>query len=115
MKQLYGDIRLVLQCIQKSSFFSNILNDEIIMAAIKVLASQTREVGVFCLLLASIPGASEGWEQVPNGLGMRLGNKTQFDFFLFYITHINFVMKYNHQLLCLPLHSLNRSTNLCSC
>lgn len=54
MKQLYGDIRLVLQCIQKSSFFSNILNDEIIMAAIKVLASQTREVGVFCLLLASI-------------------------------------------------------------
>lgn len=110
MKQLYGDIRLVLQCIQKSSFSSDILNDEIIMAAIKVLASQTREVGVFCLLLTSIPGASEGWEQVPNGLGMRLGNETQFLFFT-----LLKVMKYNRQLLCPPPHSLNRLTNLCSC
>ena len=47
MKQLYGDIRLVLQCIQKSPFSSDILNDEIIMSAIKVLASQTREVSLF--------------------------------------------------------------------
>ena len=83
MKQLYGDIRLVLQCIQKSPFSSDILNDEIIMAAIKVLASQTREVGLFCLLQPSDLGASEGWERVPNGLGMRLGNEAQFLVFRF--------------------------------
>ena len=44
-RQRYGDIRLLLQCIQKSRFGSDSLNDEIIMAAIKVLANQTREVG----------------------------------------------------------------------
>ena len=44
LRQLYGDIRLILQCIQKSRFSSDALNDEIIMAAIKVLASQTKEV-----------------------------------------------------------------------
>jgi len=48
LRQLYGDIRLILQCIQKSRFSSDALNDEIIMAAIKVLASQTKEV---CMLV----------------------------------------------------------------
>ena len=106
VKQLYGDIRLVLQCIQKSPFFSDILNDEIIMSAIKVLASQTKEVGLSCLLLPSIPGASEGWKWVPNSLGMRL-------------RVLSYVSLVDNRLLCLPssllLYSLNRSTNLCSC
>ena len=106
VKQLYGDIRLVLQCIQKSPFFSDILNDEIIMAAIKVLASQTKEVGLSCLLLPSIPGASEGWKWVPNGLGMRLR-------VLSYVSLVDgrTIIGCYASL----LYSLDRSTNLCSC
>lgn len=97
VKQLYGDIRLVLQCIQKSPFSSDILNDEIIMSAIKVLASQTREVGLSCLLLPSIPSASEGWKWVPNSLGMRLGYEAQF-----LVWSFSCWWKDNNQLLCLP-------------
>ena len=44
--QHYGDVRLLLECMKKSSFASDSLNDDIIMAAIKVLAGQTREVQV---------------------------------------------------------------------
>ena len=103
VKQLYGDIRLVLQCIQKSPFSSDILNDEIIMSAIKVLASQTKEVGLSCLLLPSIPGASEGWKWVPDSLGMRLGYEAQFDGRTIISCYASL------------LYSLDRSTNLCSC
>jgi len=57
LRQLYGDIRLILQCIQKSRFSSDALNDEIIMAAIKVLASQTKEVCiVVCCGNLNCPG-----------------------------------------------------------
>lgn len=38
------DVRLLIQCIQKSSLMSSDLNDEVCMAAIRVLASQTKEV-----------------------------------------------------------------------
>ena len=47
IKQRYADIRLLLQCLQKSqtkSHAAESLNDEIVMAAVKVLASQPREV-----------------------------------------------------------------------
>ena len=50
--QHYGDVRLLLECMKKSSFASDSLNDDIIMAAIKVLAGQTREVQAqpkFCM------------------------------------------------------------------
>ena len=48
-KQQYGDIRLLLQCIQKAagqtrSYSMDTLCDEIIMAAIKVLSNQAKEV-----------------------------------------------------------------------
>ena len=48
-KQQYGDIRLLLQCIQKAaaqsrSYSLDALCDEIIMAAIKVLSNQAKEV-----------------------------------------------------------------------
>ena len=47
-KQQYGDIRLLLQCIQKTaqsrSYSLDSLCDEIIMAAIKVLSNQAKEV-----------------------------------------------------------------------
>ena len=51
-KQDYSNIRLLLQSVQKSqrlprSLSPDALNDEIIMSAIKVLASQSREVGGF--------------------------------------------------------------------
>lgn len=45
MKQRYGDIRILVQSIQKARLGkSETLNDDIIMAAIKVLANQSREV-----------------------------------------------------------------------
>ncbi len=44
MKQNYGDIRLLQQCIHKSRFAADPLNDDVIMSAIKVLASQSKEV-----------------------------------------------------------------------
>ena len=40
----YSDIRVLLECANKSSFASDSLNDEILMAAIKVLASHSKEV-----------------------------------------------------------------------
>lgn len=43
-KERYVDVRLLVQCILKSSLASNELNDDVCMAAIKVLANQTREV-----------------------------------------------------------------------
>ena len=48
-KQQYGDIRLLLQCIQKAaaqtrSYSLDALCDDIIMAAIKVLSNQAKEV-----------------------------------------------------------------------
>ena len=48
-KQQYGDIRLLLQCIQKAavqtrSHSLDALCDEIIMAAIKVISNQAKEV-----------------------------------------------------------------------
>ena len=47
-RQQYSDIRLLLQCIQKSaqtrSHALETLCDEIIMAAIKVLSNQAKEV-----------------------------------------------------------------------
>ncbi|CAI8002629.1 Zinc finger FYVE domain-containing protein 26 [Geodia barretti] len=39
----YSDIRVLLECANKSSFASDSLNDEILMAAIKVLASHSKE------------------------------------------------------------------------
>lgn len=44
--QRYSDVRLLLDCIRKSPFASDALNDDVIMAAVKVLASQSREVGL---------------------------------------------------------------------
>jgi len=59
-RQQYGDIRLLLQCIQKSaqtrSHSLEVLCDEIIMAAIKVLSSQPKEVR--SVFLALSPGYS---------------------------------------------------------
>ncbi len=46
LKERYQDIRLLLQCLQKSPLASNELNDEVCVAAIKVLATQSKEVGV---------------------------------------------------------------------
>ena len=40
----HGDIRVLLDCVCKSSFASDSLNDDILMAAIKVLASHSEEV-----------------------------------------------------------------------
>ena len=44
LKERYVDVRLLVQCVQKSSLSSSELNDEICMAAIKVLANQSKEV-----------------------------------------------------------------------
>ncbi len=52
LKQRYGDIRVLVQAIQKShsgigkSDSLEVLNDDIIIAAIKVLANQSKEVCV---------------------------------------------------------------------
>lgn len=43
-KERYVEVRVLVQCIMKSTLASNELNDDVCMAAIKVLANQTREV-----------------------------------------------------------------------
>ena len=40
------DVRVLIQCIQQSHIMSTELNDEVCMAAIKVLANQTKEVSI---------------------------------------------------------------------
>ena len=40
----YNDVRVLLDCLSKSSFASNTLHDEILMAAIREIASHTKEV-----------------------------------------------------------------------
>ena len=44
VKERYHDIRLLLQCLQKSPLASSELNDDVCIAAIKVLATQSKEV-----------------------------------------------------------------------
>lgn len=46
MKERYQDIRRLLQSLQKSPLASKSLNDDICVSAIKVLATQSKEVGV---------------------------------------------------------------------
>lgn len=45
-RESYAQVRQLLQELQKSRLASSVLNDEVCMAAIKVLASQTKEVSM---------------------------------------------------------------------
>lgn len=60
MQERYTDLRLLVQCIQKSSLASDELNDEVCMAAIKVLANQTKEVRFGCGLGVVLRGFFAG-------------------------------------------------------
>ena len=50
----HGDIRVLLECVSKSSFASASLSDDILMAAIRVLASHSKEVCMYPQCKSSI-------------------------------------------------------------